>query len=123
MLNSYDILFLESLVITIVVETAVLIGVVRKIFKIGRKKITYKYLFFAGFFCTFSTISYLWYLLPNMISDWVIYVIVGEFLVFLTESIMLFFILKLSIRQSLLASFLCNYISFVLGLIISLIRA
>ncbi len=121
MLDSYDILFLKSLVLTIVIETLVLTVIVRKFYKINNKKIPAKDLIFAGIFCSFSTISYLWYLLPSLISDWTIYVIVGELLVFLAESIMLYFILKLSMKQSLLASFVCNFASFFIGLLISLI--
>ena len=122
MLNSYDVLFLRSLILTIVIETLILILVVRKIFKINNKKIPCKYIIFAGIFCSFSTISYLWYFLPNLITDWTAYIIVGELLVFLIESVMLYFILKLSIKRALLASFVCNFASFFIGLLISLLR-
>ncbi|OGJ21708.1 hypothetical protein A3K73_03120 [Candidatus Pacearchaeota archaeon RBG_13_36_9] len=121
MLSSYDVSFLKSLVLTVIIETLVLILIVRKFYKISSKKIPTKYLIFAGIFCSFSTISYLWYFLPSLISDWTIYVIVGELLVFLIESVVLSFILKLSIKRSLLASFVCNFASFFIGLIISLV--
>jgi hypothetical protein len=107
--------FLLGLILTIIIETIFLFIVVRKLFKINKKKITNSILLFLGVFCSFSTIPYLWYILPFFIKNYTYYIIIGEILVVLIESLIYYFVINLGYKRSLIISFICNLVSFLIG--------
>lgn len=111
-------LFLIALAITILIETGVLFLIVRKFFNIKKDVIEDKMLLFSGFITSFSTISYLWFVLPLFLKN---YTLIGELLVFIVEAIMYMFILKLSLKKATLISFFCNATSYFLGNLIFVI--
>ncbi len=111
----YEISFLTVLIFTIITESIILFFLIKKIFK---EPIDLILIVFTGFIASFSTLPYLWFLLPVFISNYFLYTILGEFLVFLIEAIIYFFILKISFKKALIVSLACNLVSFVLGLII-----
>ncbi len=112
----YENLFLLALLLTVAVETALLFIIVRLVFK--DKKISNGLLLFTGIICSFATLPYLWFILPFFLTSRALYLLVGELSVFLIEAIIIYFILKLDIRKALLVSFICNLVSFLLGLVI-----
>jgi len=115
----YEYQFLQSLLLTFVVETAVLFTIARFFLKITDKRISNSLLFFTGFICSFATLPYLWFILPLFLKTRMPYVILGEFFVVMVESVIIFYVLKLSFRKSFIISFICNASSFLVGLIIS----
>ncbi|WP_321431222.1 hypothetical protein [uncultured Methanolobus sp.] len=112
----YEYRFLLSLVLTIIIETSVLFLIVRIYFKID--DINNALLLFAGIFSSFSTLPYLWFLLPQFIDSYTILVVFGEISVFLVEAVTYYFLLKIGIQRALAISFTCNIASFLTGLMI-----
>jgi len=111
----YEYLFLFSLFLTLIIEIPILFLIVKYIFKI---KVKNSLLLFSGFFASFATLPYIWFIFPLFLKTYFSYTILGELIVFLLESIILYFMLNLNIKKALIASFICNFISFTLGLII-----
>jgi len=72
---------------------------------------------FTGFFCSFATLPYLWFILPVVIKARIPYILIGELFVILIESVIYFFILKLDYKKSFIIAFICNLVSFLLGLL------
>ncbi len=111
----YTYQFLFSLFGTVVIETAVLIILVRLIFKIDQQKIELKVLLTAGVFANLSTISYVWYVIP-ILTFWnlPLAIAIGEIFAFLMEAIFYEVFLKFNFKRALMVSFLCNISSFIL---------
>ncbi len=116
----YEYQFLISLGITIFIETIVLFVLLKKVFKINSEKISNKLILFSGCIASSMTLPYLWFILPMFIRSYNMFVLVGEILIFLIETVIYFFILKLGIKKSLILSFVCNLLSFLIGLMIHL---
>ncbi|MFV0419217.1 MAG: hypothetical protein ACK5KT_10870 [Dysgonomonas sp.] len=114
----YEILFLKSLALTIFIETIVLIVFVRYILKQNEVKIPY--LILTGLVASFATLPYLWFILPYFIEQRTAYIILGESFVTLVETFIIGAILRIGFTKALLCSFVCNLISFSIGLLISL---
>jgi hypothetical protein len=106
-----------SLFLTTIIETAVLFLLIRYYFKAN--DISNSLLLFAGIFSSFSTLPYLWFLLPQFIDSYGILAIVGETSVILTEAIIYYFVLKVNLSRALQLSFSCNISSFLIGLAIA----
>jgi len=115
---SYETVFLYALAFTVVVETIILFIAARKILKIDKIKASNAMLLFLGFFCSFATIPYLWFVLPEFIKSRVLFTFVGEVSVTIIEGIIYYFVLKIKLRDAMLISLLCNLASFTLGLMI-----
>jgi hypothetical protein len=113
----YEYLFLFSLFLTIAIETSVLFLLVRFYFKID--DLNNSLLLFAGIFSSFSTLPYLWFLLPQFIDSYQNLALIGEISVFLIESVVYYFVLKVTIQRALVLSFTCNLVSFFVGLAIT----
>ena len=108
-------LFSSSLVLTIISETSLLFFLTRRYFKIPTKKIPNPRLLFAGFFASFATLPYLWFILPSTISSYSLYTVIGEPFVLIIETVIYYFILNLNLKKSFTLSLLCNLFSFLLG--------
>ena len=113
----YETLFVYALIMSIVIETIVLILLLKSLFKKEAAKIKIGQMIFTGIIATAVTIPYLWFVLPSLMSG-SIYVIVGEVLVFLVEGVIINQILKLKMSTSMIVSFICNLVSFLLGLLL-----
>ncbi|MDR2954881.1 MAG: hypothetical protein LBV43_07365 [Prevotella sp.] len=113
----YEILFLKSLTLTIFIETIVLIVFVRYILKQNEIKIPY--LIITGLIASFATLPYLWFILPYFIQERIVYIIIGESFAVLVETFIIGAVLRIGFTKSLLCSFVCNLISFSIGLLIS----
>jgi len=108
--------FITSLIFTVVSETVVLVFLLRKFLHIPKEKISTLRILFAGFFASFATIPYVWYVFPNL-TDWTrdTSVHYSEIFAFLLEAIFYKVFLKTNNKNSLWISLLCNSISFSLG--------
>ena len=112
----YELLFLKSLVLTILIEMSVIVIFFRLIVKLNEIKISI--LLITGFIASFATLPYLWFILPNYIDQKIWYVIIGESFAILVETIIIGVILRINFMKSFLCSLTCNTISFLTGLII-----
>nr|WP_321498301.1 hypothetical protein [uncultured Methanolobus sp.] len=115
MLHVYS--FILSLFLTILIETSVLFLLMRYYFKDSEIKTSL--LLFAGIFSSFSTLPYLWFLLPQFIDSYGDLVVIGESSVILIEAVFYYFVLKVTIQRALQLSAICNLVSFTVGLVIA----
>lgn len=114
----YEVLFSRALILTILIETIILFIFIKYLFKISKEKIPNSKLIFAGIFASSLTLPYLWFILPYVINDRIYFIIFGELAVFLAESLFYKFYLNISFKKSLILSFICNLVSFGLGLVV-----
>ncbi len=108
---TYHLLFLKSLVYTIVIETICLILLFRLYFK---KLYSFHLLLliFTGIICSFATLPYLWFVFPNFIKQRTLLLITGELFVVIIESLMIIGILRIKYKHAILISLICNAVSF-----------
>ena len=114
----YENKFLISLAFTLFIETITLYALIKFFYKYDGAKISNSLLFFTGFLSSFATLPYLWFIIPLFIKTRFQYILFGESFVILLESIIIFFLLRLSLKKSFSISFICNILSFLIGLIL-----
>ncbi|MGM0771844.1 MAG: hypothetical protein ACQESU_09620 [Halobacteriota archaeon] len=112
----YEYQFLIALLVTVIIEVTLLFATVRYFFKINRTSIKDSLLIFTGTFCSFSTLPYLWFVLPVFIRTYSHLVAIGEVSVVLVEAVIYFFVLKVRMEKALSLSFICNLASFLAGM-------
>jgi hypothetical protein len=113
---SFDVRFLVSLAITVVVETCVIVSCIRLIFKITALQLPLRRCLFAGFFASFATLPYLWFVIPAFVHSYPVQVMAGESGVFVIEAAAYMFLLDLPLRRTVALSFLANLASVIVGL-------
>jgi hypothetical protein len=114
----FELRFVISLVITVITETAVLVCCIRFFFKIGLEKLSTHRCLFAGFFASFATLPYLWFVLPAFIHSYLIEVVIGEAGVYLLEAVAYVYLLNMPFNKSFLLSVLANTASIIVGLLV-----
>ncbi len=112
---NYELLFLKALFYTIFIETICLFLVVRFFLGIKKIKIKNSLLFFSGIFTSSVTLPYLWFIFPMFRLSYFYLSLYGELWVFIMETIMYFFLLRIGMKKALLISFFCNVISYLIG--------
>jgi len=112
----YELMFLKALVLTIFIETLVIIVFFQLVIK--RKGIEISKLLITGIIASFATLPYLWFVFPIFIEQKIWYAIIGESFAVLVETFIIGAILRTKLVTSLLCSFTCNMISFLIGLIL-----
>lgn len=117
--SEYQERFIVALLLTVVIETAVLFLTVRFGFKLARRTHSNSVLLFAGCCASAGTIPYLWFVLPWFLRSYALLVVGGELLVFLVEAVFYRFVLALGWTRCLLLSFLCNASSAAAGLLLN----
>ena len=113
----YEHKFLLALVVTVLTETAVLFAIGRILWKKQFTLISNARLIFTGFFCSFASLPYVWFVLPVWIKSHNMLMLVGEPFVILLEWLFYCVLLPVGKRRALLVSFCCNIISFAVGLV------
>ncbi len=109
----YEIDFLYALASTVFIE-AVVIYVLFYFF--DRDKIGVKNFLLAGVLPSFSTLPYLWFVLPFFfIGSHFLYVVVGEFSVTLVEAFILFAVLEITLLRAFIYSVIANFCSYGIG--------
>jgi hypothetical protein len=116
--SSFELRFLISLLITVVVETSVILCCIRFWFKITSSQLPLHRCLFAGFFASFATLPYLWFVLPAFVHSYPLQVISGEIGVFVIEAVAYLFLLDLPLRKTVALSFLANLASVIVGLFV-----
>jgi hypothetical protein len=112
----YEINFLKALLFTISIETVVLFLLVKFVFKsISAKNWL---LVLTGILTTFSTLPYLWFILPAFIKSRLYYTIISEASAVLIESVIILGLLRINYKKAFIISIICNMVSFLIGLLI-----
>jgi hypothetical protein len=113
----YEINFLKALIFTISIETTVLFLLFKLIFKSLRIKNWL--ILFTGILTTFSTLPYLWFILPIFIKTHIYYSIISEVSAIMIESVIILALLRISYKKALIVSITCNMASYLVGLAIN----
>jgi len=112
----YELLFAEALAATVAVETVAL----WVFFKLGFFKPAGKnplqIVVFAGFFPSFATLPYLWFVLPAFYHG-AYYAVFGEVFAIFVECFILARVLGLNLGKAFVLSLACNFLSFAFGLL------
>ena len=115
-MSFYEILFLKSLALTIIIETIVMIIFFRFITR--TKEVEISKILATGFIASFATLPYLWFIFANFFDQKIWYIITAESFAILAEAVIIFVILRVKILKSTICSLTCNMISFLIGLLI-----
>ena len=113
---NYDLLFLKSLFLTILIETIIMIIIFKLIVK-NKKVETYR-LVLTGILMSFTTLPYLWFIFPNYFQQNLWYITICESFAVVVESVIIFAMLRIKYSFAFICSFACNAISFLIGLLI-----
>lgn len=100
------------LLLAVIMESLVLFFIA-KIFR-EKEKISNKKLIMLWIIPTTITLPLLWFVLPWILWNWVIYIIIWEILVAIVEAIMIKYWLNISRKKSIIASIMCNVFSFLI---------
>ena len=119
--------FLIALVLTILIETWVLfiIKILNWLtYSALENWITVKYpvknakVLLSWILASAITLPLLRYIFPLFLWDGIIYVVGGELLVFLIETVILKYMMNISRKKALVVSFICNLASFLIGILL-----
>ena len=77
-------------------------------------------IFFAGFFASFATLPYLWFILPRYLTSYTFYAFGGEAFVILGEALFYAAYFRLSSKAAFVLSLWCNLASLGVGKLLGL---
>lgn len=112
----YEFGFLKALLLTIVIETGVLILLFKLVFKTFNHGLWI--LLLTGIVASMATLPYLWFIVPLFIHTKLWYIVVCEGFAVGVESFVIMGMLRINYSKALLVSFICNAISYLTGLLI-----
>lgn len=110
---SYGAYFLFSLLFTLIIEIPTLFLTAKYLLRI---KIQAKEILFWGVFINLFSLPYLWFVFPLFIS-FHNYILIGEILVVLIESIILLKVLKINFKNAFVLSLIANLTSYFVGIV------
>jgi hypothetical protein len=111
----YEIKFLQALVFTVTIETALLFVIIGCFLKeIGLQKNLWRILI-TGIVCSGFTLPYIWFILPAFVSEKTVFAIIAETWAVIAETVIIMWALRMNALKSFLISFVCNASSFILG--------
>ena len=111
---SYGFFFFLSLLLTLAVEIPALLFFAKYLLKIKSQA---KEILYWGVFVNLFSLPYLWFVFPLFISSHN-YILIGEILVVLIETIILLKVLKINFKNAFILSLIANVASYLAGLII-----
>jgi hypothetical protein len=112
----YEINFLKALLLTILIETLVLFVLSKTLYR--NQAIPLKLVILTGIITSMATLPYLWFIFPLFLKSKLSYKVVSELTAILVETLIIYGILKTSLKKSLIISTICNLASYSVGLII-----
>ncbi len=115
----YEIDFIQSLLLTISIETIVLLILAKTVFQ--SDNIPIYYLILTGIIASLTTLPYFWFILPIIIKSKLWFHIVSELTAIIVETFIISGFLRISLKKALFLSFCCNMISYLTGLLINLL--
>jgi hypothetical protein len=117
-MRQYTYSFLLYAFITLLTESAVVLLLLRKSLRIGKRQLTNKEIVSATVCASSLTIPYVWFVFPNLFENFATAIWISEFFVFVVEVLFYRMFLRLSYKQAFLISFIANIASFGLGKIL-----
>lgn len=114
----YEYKFLLSLAVTVITETVVLYILLRAVWKEHYTGLPHWRIIFAGVFCSFATLPYVWFVLPVWVKSYHGLTVVGETSVILTEWLLYGMLLSIGRMRALAVSMACNAASYLVGLLV-----
>ena len=114
----YETHFLVALLLTVTIETAVIVTVVFSIPRLRALKPSLPRLIGAGIVPSTTTLPYFWLVLPVYIKDYLPRVIISECGIFCIETVLLLLLTKFPLRYCALLSLLANGASILAGLVV-----
>ena len=118
---AYEIQFLLSLAITIVIEIIVLWLAIRFLFRLVKEALGPGIIIFAGLIASLTTLPYVWFIIPYFVREHLSYMITAEVFALLAETVIYLFLLKVSLKRAFLLALICNTLSFLAGELIKMI--
>jgi len=103
--------FLLELFLTYCIEIPLMVLIILGVF---HEKISVWRIIFVGICTSGLTLPYLWFVLPDYLGG-ILYLLIGEFLVFLVEAAIMNQFLPLNIKRALICSFIVNAASCIIG--------
>lgn len=107
-----EVIFLYGLVCTTVIETIILFFTIRLLY--GKKSPSFPRILATGLLCSFSTLPYLWFILPGLIQG-EFSVLISEIAVTAVESGIIFLMLNIRPWHCIAISIICNTSSYLSG--------
>lgn len=111
---SYGFFFFLSLLLTLAVEIPVLFFSAKYLLKL---KTQAKEILYWSVFVNLFSLPYLWFVFPLFITSHN-YILIGEVLVVLIESIILLKVLKINFKNAIILSVIANVVSYLAGLVV-----
>lgn len=112
----YESLFLCALALTVAVESAAIVTMLRVVSGLRREKYAMIRIAAAGVLPSVATLPYLWFVLPAFMSGYHFRVAIGEVAVFFVEAALLDLLLGVRARYAALLSVVANCASIIAGL-------
>lgn len=107
--DNYAYKFLKSRLLTITLETIVLIFFCKLFLK--QDNIKNWRIIFTGIFASTCTLPILWFILPHLFHDWTVFAISGEIFVTIVEVVIIKYMLNIKRWKAIMASITCNLFS------------
>lgn len=114
----YEINFLKALLLTVSIETIVLLILSKTFYRCDTYP--FKLIILTGIITSLATLPYLWFIFPLFLKTKLWYKLISEITAILIETLIIWGILKTTIKKSFIISLICNMTSYILGLIINL---
>ncbi len=111
-------MFLLAIVLTILIETGALV-ILREFNFLKLDKIKLNKILFVWVFTSFATLPYLWFVWNYFLwGNYQLYTAIWEFGVVSVEAIIFYFVLELKFSKAFLLSFIVNFASWFIWIII-----
>ncbi len=117
----YGYYFLAALATTIAIETLGLYVLLRFAFKLDRETIGTPQILFAGIFVNFATVPYVWYVFPSLhvAQNFYSSVFLSEVFITIVEAIFYRFYFRMKFEKTIILSFVCNAVSFLIPMVLN----
>jgi hypothetical protein len=109
--------FLRALLITVLSETLVLL--ILSFTWLRRSRTSVGRILIAGILPSALTLPFVWFVFPLFLKAALLYILFSESTVIVVEAFIMKGILKLDLKRALVVSFICNVISFLVGILVN----
>lgn len=111
----YELHFLGSLALTVVIETSLLFLIVRRFYKLPEAQLSRVVLLAGGMLASTATLPYVWFVFPAFIQNRALYIVVVESFAIAAETAIFVMLFRMDWKKVLLLSACCNAGSFITG--------
>ncbi len=117
-MDAYQSSFFSSLFLTVAVETAVLLILVRRLFRNKKGRPTTPLIIASGILASSLTLPYVWFVLPQLVHNYQLYALASESFAAIAEAPALALVMRIRIKDAFFLSLVCNLASFLVGMLI-----